>query len=69
MTDKPKPLTKAEYDAMRSGAIYDAEDVGSLSSRMAATLDAQFQYRERTRGMGSTFGESADDIAAELGIE
>lgn len=68
MTDKLKPLTKAEWEAMKQYSPLRDEE------RIDATLDALFRYRERTREMydpGRRNGDAddTDQIAAEEGIE
>lgn len=73
MPDKVKLLTKTEWERGPVPVIPDAE----WNLRVAATLDALFRYRERTRGMwpvnkdagAITFAENAEEAAAELGIE
>lgn len=79
MTDKPKPLTKAEWEAFCMG-LTDKQEPEAL--RIVALVDALFAYRERTRGFfqveyhsgtqGTHWTEttaSADVVAAELGLE
>lgn len=73
MPDKPKPLTKAEWERGPVPIIPNEE----WPLRVSATLDALFRYRERTRGMFdpgrhnavSDDDRDADQIAAEEGIE
>lgn len=70
MTDKPKPLTKAEWEAYkRTVRPVDGTD----GRRVIATLDELFRYRERTKGMivwaGFSEERGANEIAAEIGIE
>jgi len=76
MTDKPKPLTKAEWEVIRDGEWEGDEvsgrDLNACQRRVDATMDALFRYRERTLGMHrESFGPrlESDDIAAEEGIE
>lgn len=70
MTDKPKPLTKAEWEATR----LETYQPYSTRGRINATIAALFRYRERTRGMfdpGRRNGDAddTDQIASEEGIE
>jgi hypothetical protein len=75
MTDKPKPLTKAEWDDFREYLQCEAPYAEpEVLARIAATLDVLFRYRERTRGMfdpGRRNGDAddTDQIASEEGIE
>lgn len=74
MTDNPKPLTRAEWEAYKRSHF---PMPGKEGRRVTATLDALFRYRERTRGMFdpgrrnavSDDDRDADTIAAEEGIE
>lgn len=67
----PKPLTREQFEQWK------ASKTAHEWERFAATLDALFRYRERTRGgvgwvPGNRLGTrmvNADDIASELGIE
>lgn len=63
MSDKPKPLTKAEFE-------YGPAPMspGEWLNRITATLNALFRYRERTCGMYDDF-DSADNVASEEWIE
>ena len=64
MPDKPKPLTRAEWDAI------DLNDADRVQPALVATIAALFEYRERTRAVWfGTVPESTDDIAADLGVE
>lgn len=65
MTDKPMPMTKAEWEDYKRSMPF-------APSALTATLDALFRYRERTSGMLDAYRLSdwyADTIAAEEGIE
>lgn len=72
MTDKPKPLTKAEWETISAGGLGWVD--GRTWERIDATIAALFRYRERTRGMfdpGRRNGDAddTDQIASEEGIE
>lgn len=72
MTNKPKPLTKAEWEYTKQNGDLLALYAGHVP--LVATLDALFVYRERTRDMYDPARhdgdlDDTDDIAAELGIE
>ena len=73
--DKPKPLTRAEWEAWKSGRAMPADDMDALDRRIDATIDALFRYRDRTRGMftvdkdGRVCQDTAEDIAREEGLE
>lgn len=70
MSDKPKPLTKAEWECTKALWAGPGADLGEMDRRINATLDALFAYRERTQGFYSDdHMVESDDIAAELGIE
>jgi len=69
MPDKPKLLTRAEWEAYKRTHF---PMPGTEGGRVIATLDALFRYRERTRGLDKYIcedGSSADDVAAKLGIK
>ena len=65
MTDKPKPLSRDEWKAGECSGTWG----GDWDDRMQATLDALFEYRERTVDMADCMGLTANTVAAELGIE
>ena len=68
MTDKPKPLTREEWEKGPTPAIPTIEWL----KRVNVLIDALFAYRERTRGMIILTLSNVvltNDIAAELGLE
>ena len=69
MSDKPKPLTKAEWGAIKPlvAASFHSDD----ADRIIATLDALFEYRYQTTGIvdGFRHGFRTDETAADLGLD
>ena len=74
---KIKPLTKAEWETIRDGKWEGDEvsgrDLNACQRRVDATMDALFEYRERTKEMEHTpmagACEDSDMVAEELGLE
>lgn len=82
--EAPRPLTRIEWErcrgvvAMSGGVpIHELKIFGVDGAKFAATLDALFEYRERTRGMegytpgftGKMYFDNAGTVARELGLE
>lgn len=64
-----KPMTKAEWEEIRNR---DTDPLCLYEEEITATIDALFEYRERTREWEDYFcgsHETSDDIAKELGLE
>lgn len=69
MTDKPKPLTREEWETCKPYPLLDDRLVATLG-QLFEKVERFERYRERTRGyLTPKFDPDADTIAAEEGID